>query len=234
MTQPPHPPGDDQPYQQHPQQPSQHNQGITGSSQSAGRPEDTQQLPPQGQGSAGHPYAGAYSQPSGGNPYNQPYSQPSNQPYQQPSAGGPYEQTQPYAANQPPTGPSAGSASFGSWQPQPPQHQRRATDANPLKAAFDFSFNSYATPGLVKIIYILAAIVAGLWWIGGGLVALISGIAASSYGGGGAIFLGVVGLLLGWIPALLWLLFVRIILEASLALVRVADDARHIRTKIDD
>ena len=39
-------------------------------------------------------------------------------------------------------------------------------------------------------------------------------------------------LLLGWIPALLWLLFVRIVLEASLALVRVADDTRHIRDKV--
>lgn len=217
MTQPPHQPDDNQPYE--------HNDWIIGSNQSAGRPEDTQQLPPHAGGTSGLPYAGAYSQPSSGNPYNQPY--------QQPSAGGPYQQSQPYDPNQPPAGPPAGGT-FGSWQPQPPQPQRRFSDANPLRAAFDFGFNSYATPGLVKIIYILAAIVAALWWIGGGLAALIAGIAARSFGGGGGtVALGVVGLLLGWIPALLWLLFVRIILEASLALVRVADDARHIRTKIE-
>lgn len=151
----------------------------------------------------------------------------------QPSAR-PYQPAQPYDPNQPPAGPPGGGTPYASWQPQQPQPQRRFSDANPLRAAFDFGFNSYATPGLVKIIYVLALIMAALWWLGGGLGALIAGIAARNLGGGGGtVALGVVGLLLGWIPALLWLLFVRIVLEASLALVRVADDARHIRTKIE-
>jgi hypothetical protein len=164
--------------------------------------EDTQQIPPQGPPQAPppaqQPYAGAYSQPSG-NPYN-PY-------------------------NQPPQGPPPGAPQYGPWQPvQPQQRQRSISDANPLRAAFDFRFTTYATPGLVKIIYILAAILAGIWWIGGALAYLLAG---------GPV-IGIVWLLLGWIPALLWMLFVRIILEASLALVRVADDTRSIRTKIEN
>jgi len=225
MTQPPNQPPQSQPW-------------IAGSGQSANQSEETQQLPPQGQSSAGQPYAGAYSQPSTGNPYTEPYAQPQPQPQSQPRP----QQTAAHSWDQAP-----GGSSFGTWQPRPPQYQpqvqsqqqqragKRFSDANPLRAAFDFRFDSYATPGLVKIIYILAAIIAGLWWIGGGLTALIAGMAASHYGGGGgSLVLGILGLLLGWIPALLWLLFVRIILEASLALVRIADDARNIRTKLEE
>lgn len=249
MTQPPNQPAQSQPW-------------MTGSSQSATQPEETRQLPPHGQNSAGQPYAGAYSQPashSTDNPYvappTDPYAQPQSQqtaahswdlPPSQPQSQ-PQPQPQQTAApswNQPPAGPPTGS-SFGTWQPQQyqppaqwqhqPQSRKRFADANPLRAAFDFRFNSYATPGLVKIIYTLAAIIAGLWWIGGGLTALIAGIAARNLGGGGAsLALGILGLLLGWIPALLWLLFIRIILEASLALVRIADDARNIRTKLEE
>jgi len=169
-------------------------------------------------------------------------AQPPDQHQSQPGPGNPY--ADPYA--KPPTAPTRGS-SFGTWQhqAQPQTHPKpdrspqqtlppqRFADANPLRAAFDFRFNSYATPGLVKIIYVLAAIIAGLWWIGGGLTALIAGIAAVHYSGKyGMRVLAVLGLLLGWIPSLLWLLFVRIILEASLALVRIADDVRNIRTAI--
>jgi hypothetical protein len=124
-------------------------------------------------------------------------------------------------------------------QPPPPQQPspgiRRIADANPFRAAFDFGFNSYATPGLVKIIYVLATILAVIWWIGGTIMTFITGAAITSlgnpYGGGGAggIVLGVFALLLGWIPALLWLLLVRIVLEASTALVRLADDMRRFR-----
>jgi hypothetical protein len=228
MTQPPNPPAGDQPPEDRPQQFGQPNQWITGSS--ADRPEDTQQLPPHGQGSAEQPYAGAYHQSSESS-YN-PYDTPAGSPYNQPP-GDPYTQYPPPPTA--PTGPTGGGTPYSSWQPQQPQQpQHRISDANPLRAAFDFGFNSYATPGLVKIIYVLALIVAALWWIGGGLTVLIAGVAARSLGGGdGSVALGVIALLLGWIPALLWLLFVRIVLEASLALVRVADDARHIRTKIE-
>ncbi|QGN34675.1 DUF4282 domain-containing protein [Microlunatus sp. Gsoil 973] len=242
MTQPPNAPEGDQPPEHQPQQFGQPNQRITGSGQSAGRPEDTQPLPPHGQGSADQPYAGAYNQ-APDNPYNPYNPQQSGGPYNQPT-GDPYNQyaapptppptPPPTAPTTAPTGPTGGGTPYRTWQPQ--QHsQRRISDANPLRAAFDFGFNSYATPGLVKIIYVLALIVAALWWIGGGLTGLIAGVAARGLGGGdGSVALGIIALLLGWIPALLWLLFVRIVLEASLALVRVADDARHIRAKIED
>lgn len=249
MTQPPEPPDENQPYdpsqqpsQQSSQQSSQQNDWITSSSQSAGRPEDTQQLPPHGRGSAGQPYAGAYSQPSGGNPYNQPY--------QQPPAGAPYQQSQPYNPNQPPAGPpGAGMPQFGGWQAQAPQQpRRRALDANPLRAAFDFSFKSYATPGLAKIVYIIAIVLGVVWWIGGAIYwfrvgAAINHLTSSisgAFGGGGSdggangfTTLGILSLVLGWIPVALWIFLVRAFLEAAIAMVRTAGDARSIREKVD-
>lgn len=246
MTQPPNAPGDDQPQghnsqhqgppdpgHQYPGNPysgqsgGQQNQWITSSGQSAGRPEDTQHLPPQGQGPAGQPYAGSYSQPY---------------------TGQPYEQAQPWAGNQSQGGPP-GQGSFGGWQPQQPQPQHRIKDANPLRAAFDFSFRSYATPGIAKIVYIVAIVLGVLWWIGGSIYwfvigALITHAAQSltgglgggsgSSGGGGFTTMGILSLVLGWIPVALWVLVVRVFLEAAVAMIRTAGDARVIREKVED
>lgn len=160
------------------------------------------------------------------------------QPQSSPSAADPQQQSQPSAppSGQPPgQGPGGPGQSYGQPPAEPPP-SRSIADANPFKAAFDFSFNSYATPGLVKIIYVLATILAIIWWIGGTIMVFITGSAFSSLndpygesGGAGGVVLGIIALLLGWIPALLWLLIVRIALEASMALVRLADDMRHIR-----
>lgn len=253
MTQPSQSPSGNQPYQD-PQQSGQPNQWITGSSQSAGRPEETQQLPPYGQSSAGQPQESAYSQPSAGHPYNpyaQPPTQPATQPQQQP-------QSSPYAPpmagqswGQPPAAPPSGSAF--SWQPQLPQQTqpkrtKRTADANPLRAAFDFGFRSYATPGIAKIVYIVAIALGVVWWIGGSIYwfrvgAEINHFTSSisgPFGGGtsnaGSAFtvIGILSLVLGWIPVLLGIFLVRVFLEAAIAMTRAADDARNIRTKLEE
>ncbi|SDS81195.1 protein of unknown function [Microlunatus soli] len=111
-----------------------------------------------------------------------------------------------------------------------------------MKAAFDFSFASYATPGLVKIIYILAVIIAAIGWIGSTIsyfvLAATTHTAVSRLGGppqtdtSVAMFISPVLLLLfGWVPGLLWVLVVRVVLEAALALVRAAEDVRAMRDK---
>lgn len=248
MTQPPQSPSGDQPYQD-PQRSGQQNHWIAGSSQSASRPEETRQLPPYGQSSAGQPHEGAYSQPSAGNPYN-PYAQPPAQPSTQP-------QSQPYAPptgqswGQPPAGPPGGS-SF-SWQPQvpqqpQPQQRKRIGDANPLRAAFDFGFKSYATPGIAKIVYIVAIALGVVWWIGGSIywfriaaeINHFTSSIAGPFGGGttnaGSAFtaIGILSLVLGWIPVLLGIFLVRVFLEAAIAMTRTADDARNIRTKLEE
>lgn len=185
---------------------------------------------PSGQWGSSAPDRGQQS--SGPQPHGQP-SAPSadwgtgdwqQQWQQQPATAGP---NPPYGA------PPGGQSGYG--PPGPPPH-RSVSDANPFRAAFDFTFDSYATPGLVKIIYVLAVILAAIWWIGGTIMSFITGAAITSLGdpygesgGAGGVVLGIFWLLLGWIPALLWLLLVRIMLEASIALVRVADDIRHLR-----
>lgn len=241
MTQPPQPPGSNH---HDPQQSGHYDQWITGSSQSAGRPEETQQLPPYGQSSAGNPYT---------QPYGQQTTQPPAQPPTQPTAQPPTQPTtQPWG--QPPAGQPAPSA-FGSWQPQPAQQpqfsqSKRFADANPLRAAFDFSFKQYATPGIAKIVYVAAIVLGLVWWIGGSiywfrLASEINHLASSlsgPLGGGGGTgnpggafnIVGILSLVLGWIPVLLGVFLVRVFLEAAIAMTRTADDARHIRQKVEE
>lgn len=242
MSQPTRPPSDDQP-DQNSQQFGPQNQWISGPSESASQAEETRQLPAYGQSSAGH--QAAYSQPSASNPYTQPPSQPQSQPYAPPSG---------QQWGQPPAGPPGGST-FGAWQPQLPQQPqtqkpsvRRVGDANPLRAAFDFGFKSYATPGIAKIIYIVAIVLGGVWWIGGSiywfrLAAEINHLASSiggAFGGGasnagsGFTVIGILSLVLGWVPVLLGIFLVRVFLEAGIAMTRAADDARAIRTKLEE
>lgn len=116
--------------------------------------------------------------------------------------------------------------------------------ANPLKAAFDFSFTSYATPGLVKIIYLLAVIITAAGWLGAliGAVVLGSGTAATyaRYSEPSGLettlfrlLYPALVLLFGWIPGLLSLLFLRVVLEAASALVRSAEDVRVMRAVLE-
>jgi hypothetical protein len=233
-------PGANAPSAPQPGPPQQPNQG-----QQPGYPPPGQQpggpygQPPAGQPS-GQPSAGQpHSQPSAGQAHGQPHGAPSqpwgqqNQPTQQwgqPAAG----QGQPGQGHpgqgQPGQGQHGqGQPSYG-WQ----QPEKSYSDANPLRAAFDFSFNSYATPGLVKIIYILAVAVGALIWLGGTIVYFIVGIAAQDAGGGSFPIIGaVLQLIFGWIPVLLYLLLIRVVLEAGMALVRAAEDVRALRSNSD-
>ena len=203
-----------------------------------GQPGQWQSQPSAGQWPTQDSGQWAHNQPPAGQQPGQPGGAPQPGATQQ-SGPGAFGSAPPYAgggAAQPPTQPTGYQ---GGWQQPRPRQPR---DSNPIKSAFDFSFTRYATPGLVKIIYILAVIIAALWWIGGTIVTFVAGAAAtsvsvyggSSGGGGGGIFLGFVSLLLGWIPALLWVLFVRVVLEGLMALVRIAEDARGIRVKVDE
>lgn len=82
-----------------------------------------------------------------------------------------------------------------------------------LGALFDLTFTKFVTVGFVKVIYILGIIAVALMW-------LIFSFAAfdSSVGQGFAT------LLLGWIPALLAILFMRVSVEFTVATVRTAQN----------
>lgn len=239
------PPGSQQPGSGGPSYPppGQPNQPY---GQPSGQPSADQ---PAGQSSASQ----AQGQPSADQPH-QAWNQAPGQGFgQQPQQGQPGQQGHPgqtgYQGQQGHPGQAGYQGQPGQqWgqqasHGQPPygQPKKPITDANPLKAAFDFSFGSYATPGLVKIIYLLAVIVGAIAWIGGAIAYFVLGAAAesatsmydSSGGGAGPVVAGILQLIFGWIPVLLWLLFVRVVLEAAMALVRAAEDVRAIRTKSD-
>lgn len=153
-------------------------------------------------------------------PPQAPYTAPAQAPYGAP-AQAPYGAPDPYAAQQPypPAPPQVASSST-----TPPAMPRQ--DANPLAALFDFGFTKFATPGIVKVIYLLSVIGAGLGW----LFLVVSGFSMGRLAGGGA-GAGVVALLFGWIPALLSIAYVRFILEAVVALIRIHDRVSEIAAR---
>lgn len=137
--------------------------------------------------------------PYGGPPQGQ---QPPPPPPQQPAAGPP----NPYG-----TPPPAA--------PEPPA-DRGDGGGGVFKALFDFSFTNYATPSIVRIIYVLAIVFGTLAW----LVAAVTMLAS----GRGTVMLVLV-IALGWIPLLLWISILRVGLELALASVRTAENTRRLR-----
>lgn len=108
--------------------------------------------------------------------------------------------------------------SYGTPPPaQDPYGQPGGSPAQATKgffgALFDFSFEHFVTPMLVKVVYILATVGLGLMW-------LIWMIAAFSQSAG----LGLVILLLGPIGIVIYLAIIRMTLEFYLSVVRMSQD----------
>jgi hypothetical protein len=97
----------------------------------------------------------------------------------------------------------------------PPQHEQSF-----FGALFDFSFNSFATPVVIKVLYILGLVAIGLGYV----VLVISGFANSPITGL-AILIG------GLIGALIYVIFLRITLEFYYAVVRMSEDIRAMRNR---
>jgi hypothetical protein len=170
---------------------------------------------PGGAGTAGPPWGGEAARgqyrPSGQPPYGA--GQPSGQP--------------PYGAGQPSYG--AGPAGQPTGQ-APPGRSAFATQQFPpaepkgfLGALFDFSFTSFVTPKVVKVLYILIVVVVGLSAVGFALSVLAANVG-----------LGLIVLLIG---APLYFLVVtalyRITLEFFMVIYRMAQDIRAIRERGD-
>lgn len=90
-----------------------------------------------------------------------------------------------------------------------------------LKGVFDFSFEKFITPSIVKIVYIVVIVMAGLLW----LFAAIGGLSSGGFGG----FLG--GLIFGGLAAVLMVLFYRIFLELTMILFRIHDNTDTLANK---
>jgi hypothetical protein len=123
----------------------------------------------------------------------------------------------------PPPPPPPGPAGFGAGYPGPgapvgpggPQGEAKGF----FPALFDFSFNSFATPSVVKVLYIIGMVLLGLFYLGGIIVSF-------AVAGAGQ---GLLVLIVGGIAALFYLTLFRITLEFYYALVRMSEDIHHRR-----
>ena len=159
-----------------------------------GNPGD-QPPPPGGQGWSGGqqpPYPGGYGQqpPQGWGP----------PPGQQPGYGDP-------TAYGPGPGPGPG---FGNG----PQAQAKGF----FSALFDFGFNHFATPAVVKILYVIGLVLIGLTYISAVISGFVVGVGP-----------GLLALIIGAIIALFALALFRITLEFYYAVVRMSEDIHHRR-----
>ena len=116
----------------------------------------------------------------------------------------------PYGPGQPAAQPPAGGYAAPTWNNSPSNQQ---PGKGFFGALFDFSFTNFVTLSFAKLIYILAIALLAVTWL-----VLIFASFSESIGAG----LGV--LLLGWIPALFYVVLVRVGLEFSVAMVRTAQN----------
>jgi hypothetical protein len=115
--------------------------------------------------------------------------------------------------------PPPGGPIYGQHLPPGWENRTRQGDG-PIATAFDFSFSKYATPGLIKILYVLFVVLLALTYA----VEVILWFVVSPV-------LGLLVLILGLVPAFFMILAVRVGLEVTLATVRTAIDARALRTR---
>ncbi|MBA2738756.1 MAG: DUF4282 domain-containing protein [Nocardioidaceae bacterium] len=119
----------------------------------------------------------------------------------------PYGQQPPAYGGQPPTG--------GGHSPYPGGADNQDSSAKGFFAAlFDFSFTHFVTPKIVKVVYILATVAMVVFY----LILVVAGLFSDSP------LVGVLVLLLGWIPFLIYLALIRMTLEFYYALIRMSED----------
>jgi hypothetical protein len=127
-------------------------------------------------------------------------------------------QDNPYGATPPPPPPPGPPG--GPMPPMPPAPAAGGgspigadTASGFFAALFDFSFTTFITPKVVKVVYIIATALLAL----GFLIVLVSAFSDSA----GA---GVAVLIIGPIVFLLYLAFIRMSLEFMVAIVRMSED----------
>ncbi|MGC4962830.1 DUF4282 domain-containing protein [Gordonia sp. DT218] len=135
----------------------------------------------------------------------------------QPPGGG--YGTQPTGGYGPPAGGGYGAqpaGGFGGYPAAPPPGPGQASSKGFFSALFDFGFNSFVTPALVKVVYILGTIVLAI----GVIFFIIAGFVES-------IGAGIAALILAPIIGLIYLAFLRVTLELYYAVVRLSEDVHH-------
>jgi hypothetical protein len=84
-----------------------------------------------------------------------------------------------------------------------------------FSALLDFEFNTFVTPAVVKILYIVGLALIGLYYIG----AVVVGFAQN-------VGIGLATLIVGGVVALFFLILFRVMLECYYAVARMSEDIR--------
>jgi hypothetical protein len=148
------------------------------------------------------------------------HPQPGNQgwsdaPQQPPYPGGYGQQPPPsWGGYPPPPGQPGYGGPTGMGPGGSPQTQAKGFFA----ALFDLGFNSFATPAVVKVLYIIGMVLLGLAYVG----VVIAGFSQDAG-------VGLLALIGGAIAALFYLTLFRITLEFYYAVVRMSEDIHHRR-----
>lgn len=115
-----------------------------------------------------------------------------------------------------PGGPTPGSG--GQWGGPP-------REAGFFQSLFDFSFRRSITVSFARVLFVIAIVIACLWYLIALIGAFSGGFFALSMGlDTGGVGMGIFVLLFGWIPPFLWLLVVRVVLEFVVATIRNAQN----------
>lgn len=205
---------------------------------------------PRGQNPSG---ASAYGRDHDANSWGGPVGQPSagysddaayggqHPAYPQSQSSAPYAQQPAYGQSQGSAGypQSQGSAAYGpqgQWQPQAPEQQPAPAnkDDNFFAALFDFGFSRYATPTVIKVLYIFGLVVGALYWLGGALFVMsVSSLSPFSSSDDNGVVAGILWFLFGVPVYCFYVIVLRVQLEMMLAMVRTNQDTKAIRAKLD-
>ncbi len=108
----------------------------------------------------------------------------------------------------------------GYGYPAAPPVAPAATGKNFFAALFDFSFSTFVTPSIIKVLYILITVFIGL----GYLLFVITSFSQSALA-------GLAVLVLGAVVAIIYLALARVFLEFYMAVFRLSDDVQEMKNQ---
>ncbi|EME19397.1 DUF4282 domain-containing protein [Rhodococcus triatomae] len=119
--------------------------------------------------------------------------------------------------------PGYGAPTYGGFPPAPPTppNNPQAQASGFFQALFDFNFNSYVTPKVVKVLYILLTVLVALYV----LIAVVAGFAS------GEPVMGLVLLITAPVIGLILLALFRISLEFYVAVIKISEDVKELKAR---
>jgi hypothetical protein len=122
-------------------------------------------------------------------------------------------------------------APYGSQGSPEPEYAAAPTQKGFFRGLFDLSFSTFITTSIVKVIYVLflvLAVLAGLFMAGSGLVGAIAGM---SQGEIGPILMGGVMIVLSPLVAFLYIVLARVYMELVIVIFRIAENIAELNHK---